>query len=89
MSNIRLTLYYYSDFLFDTWLFNVIYVIYILTSLKHPDNYINISYMSYEILHGKEQFRSKKYLLEMNPLHAEMRLKNAPEKLNFVMAKAT
>ena len=43
--------------------------------------------MSYERLHGEEQFRSKKYLLEMTPSHAKMRLKSAPEKLNFVMAK--
>ena len=45
--------------------------------------------MSYERLHGEEQFRSKKYLLEMNPSHAKMRLKSAPEKLNFVITKAT
>ena len=40
--------------------------------------------MSYERLHGEEQF-----LLEMNPSYAKMRLKSAPEKLNFVIAKAT
>ena len=45
--------------------------------------------MSYERLHGEEQFRSKKYLLEMTPSHTKMRLKSAPEKLNLVMAKAT
>ena len=45
--------------------------------------------MSYERLHGKEQFRSKKYLLEMTPSHTKMRFKSAPEKLNFVIAKAT
>ena len=45
--------------------------------------------MSYERLHGKEQFRSKKYPLEMTPSHAKMRLKSAPGKLNFVMGKAT
>ena len=61
--------------------------IYILTFLKHPDHYI--SYMSYERLHGEEQFRSKKYLLEMTPSHAKMRLKSAWEKLKFIMAKAT
>ena len=44
--------------------------------------------MSYERLHGEEQFRSKKYLLEMTP-HTKMCLKSAPEKLNFVIAKAT
>ena len=45
--------------------------------------------MSYERLHGEEQFRSKKYLLEMTPSHAKMRLKSAREKLKFIMAKAT
>ena len=45
--------------------------------------------MSYESLNVEEQFHSKKYLLEMTPSHAKMRLKSAPEKLNFVMAKAT
>ena len=45
--------------------------------------------MSYERLHGEEQFRSKKYLLEMTPSHAKMRWKSAPEKLNFAMARAT
>ena len=43
--------------------------------------------MSYERLHDEEKFRSEKYLLEMTPSHAKMRLKSAPEKLNFVMAK--
>ena len=42
-----------------------------------------------ERLHGKEQFCSKKYLLEMTPSHAKMRWKIAPEKLNFVKAKVT
>ena len=55
--------------------------------MKHPDHYI--SYMSYERLHGEEHFRSEKYLLEMIPSHAKMCLKSAPEKLNFVMARAT
>ena len=45
--------------------------------------------MLYERLHGEEQFRSKKYILEMNPSHAKMHLKSAPEKLNFAIAKAT
>ena len=58
-----------------------------LTFLKHSDPYISCS--SYERLHGEEQFRSKKFLLEMTPSHPKMRLKSAPEKLNFVMAKVT
>ena len=89
MSNRRLILYYYSDILSNMWLFNVIchIYIYILTFLKHLDYYI--SYMSYERLHGKEQFRSKKYLLEMTASHTKMHLKSEPEKLNFVMTKAT
>ena len=45
--------------------------------------------MSYERLHGEGHFLSKKYLLEMTPSHAKMCLKSAPEKLNFVIAKAT
>ena len=45
--------------------------------------------MLYERLHGEEQFHSKKYLLEMTVSHAKMRFKSAPEKLNFVIAKAT
>ena len=59
---------------------------YILTFLKHQEHYI--SWMSYERLHGEERFRSKKYLLEVTPSHSKMRMKSAPEKLNFVMAKA-
>ena len=38
-------------------------------------------------LQGEEQFRSKKYLLEMPCSHAKRCLKSAPQKLNFVMAK--
>ena len=45
--------------------------------------------MSSERSHSEEQFHSKKYLLEMTPSHAKMRLKSAPEKLNFVMTKAS
>ena len=37
--------------------------------------------MSYGRLHGEEQFRSKKYILEMTPSHVKMHLKSAPEKL--------
>ena len=47
-----------------------------------------IYYMANERLHEKKQFHSKNYLLEMPHSHAKMRLKNAPQKLNFLMAKA-
>ena len=49
--------------------------------LKHSHSYI--SYMSYERLRGEEQFRSKKYLLEMTPSRAKLRLKSPPQKRNF------
>ena len=39
-------------------------------------------------LEGKEQFPSKSYLLKMPCSFAKMRLKSAPQKLNFVMPKA-
>ena len=44
--------------------------------------------MANERLQGEEEFHSKNYLLEMPCSHAKMRLKSAPEKLNFVMAEA-
>ena len=44
--------------------------------------------MANERLQGEEQFHSKNYLLEMPLCHAEMHLKSALQKLNFVMAKA-
>ena len=47
-----------------------------------------ISYMANERLKGKEKFHSKNYLLEIPRSHAKMRLKSAPQKLKFVMAKA-
>ena len=47
-----------------------------------------ISYMANESLRGEEQCHSKNYLLEMLHSHSKMRLKSAPQKLNFVMAKA-
>ena len=40
-----------------------------------------------ERLQGDEQLHSKNYLLEMPHSHARMRLKSAPQKLNFSMAK--
>ena len=44
--------------------------------------------MTNEILQGKEQFHSKNYLSEMPCYLAKMRLKSAPQKLKFIMAKA-
>ena len=52
--------------------------------LSHP----YISYMANERLQEEEQFHSKDYLLEMPHSHAKMHFKSAPQKLNFVMAKA-
>ena len=39
-------------------------------------------------LQRKEQFYLKNYLLEMPRSHAKMLLKSAPQKLNFLIAKA-
>ena len=47
-----------------------------------------ISYIANERLQGEEQFHSKNYLLEMPCSHAKLRLKNALQKVNFVMGKA-
>ena len=44
--------------------------------------------MASERLQGDEQFHYKSYLLEMPCSHAKMRLKNAPQKLKFLMTKA-
>ena len=43
--------------------------------------------MASERLQGEEQLHSKNYLLKMPCFHAKMRLKSAPQKLNFLMAK--
>ena len=48
--------------------------------------YINC--MANERLQREEQFHSKNYPLEMHCSHPKMSLKSAPQKLNFVMAKA-
>ena len=45
-------------------------------------------YMASERLQEEEQFHAKNHLLEMPCFHAKMRLKRAPQKLNFLMAKA-
>ena len=44
--------------------------------------------MASERLQGVEQFQSRNYLLEMPRSHDKMRLKSAPQKLTFLMAKA-
>ena len=44
--------------------------------------------MANERLQGEEQLHSKNYLLKMSRSHPKMRLKSAPQKLDFVMAKA-
>ena len=50
---------------------------------SHPYIY----YMASERLQGEEQFHTMNYLWEMSRVHAKMRLKSAPKKLNFLMAK--
>ena len=48
-----------------------------------------IYYMTSKRLWWEEQFHSKNYLLEMPRSHAKIRLKSAPQKLNFWMVKDT
>ena len=50
---------------------------------SHPYIY----YMASERLQVEEQFHFKNYLLVMCHFHAKMRLKSAPQKMNFSMAK--
>ena len=47
-----------------------------------------ISYIANETLQGEEEFNSKNYFLEMLCFHAQILLKSAPQKLNFIMRKA-
>ena len=55
-------------------------------TFSHPYIY----YMANEKLQGEDkQFHSMNYLLEMACFYTKMRLKSAPQKLNFLMAKAT
>ena len=54
---------------------------------KNIFSYPYIYYRVSERLQGDEQLYSKSYLLEMPHSHARMRLKSAPQKLNFSMAK--
>ena len=44
--------------------------------------------MANERLQGEEQFHWKNYFLEIPRSYAKMCLKSAPQKLNFVMARA-
>ena len=44
--------------------------------------------MANKRLQGGEKYHSKNFLFEMSRYHAKMRLKSAPQKLNFVIAKA-
>ena len=44
--------------------------------------------MAHERLQGEEQFHFKNYLSEIPYPYAKIRLSSAPQKLNFVMAKA-
>ena len=55
---------------------------------KNIFSHTYIYYMASKRLQGEEQFHTKNYLLEMSRFHAKMRLKSAPQKLNFLMAKA-
>ena len=41
-----------------------------------------------ERLQGEEQFHFQNYLSEMPYLHTKLRLKSAPQKLDFLMTKA-
>ena len=56
--------------------------------IKNIFSHTYIYYMASERSQEEEQFHSKNYLLEMSHSHAKMRLKSAPQKLNFLMAKA-
>ena len=55
---------------------------------KNIFSHLYIYNMAGERLQGEKQFHTKNYLLEMSRFHAKMRLKSAPQKLNFLMAKA-
>ena len=56
---------------------------------KNIFSHTYIHYMASERLKGEEQFHSKNYFLGMSLFHAKVRLKSAPQKLNFLMEKAT
>ena len=50
-------------------------------------SHLYISYMVNDTLQSEEEIHYKKYLLEMLCTFAKLRLKGAPQKLNFVMTK--
>ena len=54
------------------------------TIFSHPYIY----YMASERLQQEEQLHTKNYRLKMSCFHSKMHLKSAPQKLNFLMAKA-
>ena len=54
---------------------------------KNIFSHAYIYYMASGRLQQEEQFHTKNYLLEMSCDHAKMRLKSAPQKVNFLMAK--
>ena len=58
-------------------------------SSKNIFSHLYIHYIASERLEGEEQFHSKNYFLEMSLFHTKIRLKSAPQKLNFLMEKAT
>ena len=65
-----------------------LHVVILITTRENILSHHYICYIKNESLQGEEQFHSKNYLLEMSRSHVKMRLKSAPQKLNFVMAKA-
>ena len=79
---------YYTNNKSTTWLKNFDFVNDTSENIfSHPYIYY-IYYMEIERLQREEQFNSKDYLLEMACSYGKMRLKSAPQKLNFVMSKA-
>ena len=54
---------------------------------KNISSHLYIYFMASERLQREEQFHSKNDLLEMSRFYAKMRVKRAPQKLNFMMTK--
>ena len=63
-------------------------ILILITRQLKTFSHTSISYMANERLPGEEQLHSKNCLLDMHCSHAKMRLKSAPQKLNFVIEKA-
>ena len=63
-------------------------LILITTRVKTYFHTSYISYMANERLQGEKQFHFRNHFLEMSRSHAKMHLESAPQKMNFVMAKA-